>query len=178
MKERIRRVMEYAQLTQQDFAIRLDISPASLSSIFTGRTNPTNNHVMAIHRAFPDVNINWLMFGEGNMLTAKTSVSLAGDSVEPSALSYDPNQNKNTEDVNKSVDANSSGFSESYTSDRASSRYTSIPEQSLPYSNKHALADNIEFMNRAGLLERKLRKIKEIRVFYDDGTYESFSPSK
>ncbi|MCI6725324.1 MAG: helix-turn-helix domain-containing protein, partial [Bacteroidales bacterium] len=41
MKDRIRRVMEYAHLSQQDFALRLGMSPASLSSIFTGRTNPT-----------------------------------------------------------------------------------------------------------------------------------------
>ena len=46
MKERIRCIMEYVQLTQQDFAAKLNISPASLSGIFTGRTNPTNNHVM------------------------------------------------------------------------------------------------------------------------------------
>lgn len=67
MKDRIRLVMERAQLSQQDFARKLEISPASLSSIFTGRTNPTNNHVSAVHRAFPDINVNWLMFGEGDM---------------------------------------------------------------------------------------------------------------
>lgn len=66
MKERIRQIMDQAKLSQQDFAAKLGISPASLSSIFTGRTNPTNNHVMAVHRAFPDININWLMFGEGD----------------------------------------------------------------------------------------------------------------
>ena len=42
---------------------------ASLSNIFNGKTNPTNNHVSAIHRRFPDININWLMFGEGDMYT-------------------------------------------------------------------------------------------------------------
>ena len=41
MKNRIKEVMEYANLSQQDFAARLGISAASLSSIFTGRTNPT-----------------------------------------------------------------------------------------------------------------------------------------
>ena len=72
MKDRIRRVMEYAHLSQQDFALRLGMSPASLSSIFTGRTNPTSNHVKAIHNAFPEININWLMFGEGEQLVASS----------------------------------------------------------------------------------------------------------
>ena len=29
----------------------------------------------------------------------------------------------------------------------------------------------------ANLMDKKMRKIKEIRVFYDDGTFEVFSPS-
>jgi transcriptional regulator with XRE-family HTH domain len=59
MKDRVRQVMTWAKLSQQDFATYLEISPASLSSIFNGRTNPTNNHVQAIHRAFPEINVNW-----------------------------------------------------------------------------------------------------------------------
>ena len=70
MKERIRSIMQSMRLSQQDFANRPGIAAASLSSIFTGRTNPTNNHVMAVHRAFPEININWLMFGEGEMMAA------------------------------------------------------------------------------------------------------------
>ncbi|EJX02105.1 transcriptional regulator, partial [gut metagenome] len=68
MKDRIRQLIDFTQMSQQDFANAIGVSPASLSSIFTGRTNPTNNHVQAIHRAFPEVNINWLLFGEGDML--------------------------------------------------------------------------------------------------------------
>lgn len=67
MKERIRLIQEQLGLSQIEFANKLGISPASLSSIYTGRTNPTNNHVMAIHKAFPQINVNWLMFGEGDM---------------------------------------------------------------------------------------------------------------
>ena len=68
MEERIRQVMDFLGLSQQDFAQKLGISPASLSNIFNGRSKPTNNHVQAIHRAFPKINTNWLMFGEGVML--------------------------------------------------------------------------------------------------------------
>lgn len=68
MRERIRQVMDSMGLSQQEFAQKLGMSPASLSNIFNGRSNPTNNHVQAIHRAFPNINTNWLMFGEGTML--------------------------------------------------------------------------------------------------------------
>ena len=70
MKERIRRIMEEAGMSQKEFAERLKISPASLSNILAGKTSPTNYHVQAVHNAFPDININWLFCGTGEMHTA------------------------------------------------------------------------------------------------------------
>jgi len=68
MQERIRQIMDHYGLSQQNFAAQLGVAPATISSIFTGRTNPTNKHVQAIHKAFPEIDTNWLMFGEGEML--------------------------------------------------------------------------------------------------------------
>ena len=67
MKNRIREVMQKANLSQQDFAAKLGVSPASISNIFIGRTNPTITHAFAVHKAFPEVSMNWLLFGEGEM---------------------------------------------------------------------------------------------------------------
>ena len=67
MKDRIRKVMESQNMTQQEFADFVHISPASLSSVFTGRTRPTLAIVEAIKGALPDISTDWLMFGSGNM---------------------------------------------------------------------------------------------------------------
>ena len=67
MIDRIRTIMEYAKMSQQDFAARLGISPASLSSILTGRTNPTSKHIMGIHQGFPEINVNWLKIGRAHV---------------------------------------------------------------------------------------------------------------
>ena len=179
MKERIRQIMESVQLSQQDFAARLNISPASLSSIFTGRTNPTNNHVMAIHRAFPDVNISWLMFGEGTML-AESLITSPDPVSELSSDSPALECNKNTDDhinVNSSYpeDTIVRGSQEQPTHGMGMAN----PERlgTVPSYNASSFMGNAEFLARAKMFERKERKIKEIRVFYDDGTYESFAPS-
>ena len=70
MQDRIRQIMDHYGLSQQNFASQLGVAPATISSIFTGRTNPTNKHVQAIHKAFPEIDTNWLMFGEGEMMTS------------------------------------------------------------------------------------------------------------
>ena len=70
--------MRHEGMTQQEFATTLELSPSSLSSIFNGRTNPTNNHVLAIHKRFPNINVNWLMFGEGDMYVDDDSTGELG----------------------------------------------------------------------------------------------------
>ena len=67
MKDRIRQIMEAKHMTQQVFAQFIDMSPASLSSIFNGRTKPTLNIVEAIKKKIPEINIDWLLFGSGEM---------------------------------------------------------------------------------------------------------------
>ena len=67
MLERLQQIRDYYNLPQQLFAQKLELSPSTISSIFTGRTKPGNNLVQAIHRAFPEINIVWLMFGEGEI---------------------------------------------------------------------------------------------------------------
>ena len=67
MKDRIRQIMESLHMSQQVFAQFIEMSPASLSGIFTERTRPTLNTVEAIKKKIPNINTDWLMFGSGSM---------------------------------------------------------------------------------------------------------------
>ena len=67
MKDRIKKIMESQHMTQQVFAEFINIAPATLSSIFTGRTQPTLKIVDAIKSKLPDISTDWLMFGNGQM---------------------------------------------------------------------------------------------------------------
>ena len=169
--------METQGMTQQTFAQKLGLSPATISSLFTGRTNPTHKHVMAIHEAFPTININWLMFGEGAMMNdGETSEA------DEAELLATPSEGHSaalpsTPTVTPQTPAEAAVlFSEAEMA--APIRGT----KSSPYGaqmgrNSGAMAAAQMFQNINGQ-EKIIRKIKEIRVFYDDGTYEAFSPSK
>ncbi|MEG1580058.1 MAG: helix-turn-helix transcriptional regulator [Bacteroidaceae bacterium] len=165
MKDRIRQIMESQQMSQQEFAQKLELSPASLSSIFTGRTNPTNKHAQAIHKAFPKVNINWLMFGEGEMYS-EAAILLDVDSeteLENSPLSEFGHANDKDR-------ATATAFQPLlFDSQKVGNQDSSLRRREKERENDILKAKEIEIARRA---------IKEIRVFYDDGTYESFSPSK
>ncbi len=141
MEGRIRQIMEAKQMSQKEFAECTNISPASLSSIFNGRTRATNNHTLAIHQAFPDVNINWLLFGEGSMYGSNESASDIHDS----------------DAVPESPDL----FGQEHVR----------PQVSMP----RVAPEVTEVVTK---VEKPRREVKEIRVFFDDGTYESFVPQK
>lgn len=166
MKDRLRSVMEYAKLSQQDFAARLGVSAPSISSIFKGRQGPTNYHVMAIHRAFPEININWLMFGEGEMIVS--SASKGEDSKE---FSQTPVAN---DLFTESVESNSS--EDLRMAEQTIERMNALFNGDSPIARQMA-RHKIDLLTDAKKVDIKPRKIKEIRVFYDDGTYESFAPT-
>lgn len=65
-------------MSQQVFAQFIEMSPASLSSIFNGRTRPTLNIVEAIKKKIPNINTDWLMFGSGEMFTGRDSTPAIG----------------------------------------------------------------------------------------------------
>lgn len=173
MKDRIRQVMNYAGMSQQDFANRLDISAASLSSIFTGRTNPTNNHVNAIHKEFPEINVNWLMFGEGSMLNenADTISNDALENTQDFPAASEAVSNGSPIPIPSLFDPQTPAASPSNVDDYRRLSYRGRP-QNAP--TPHIMSENVV---SAINIDKERRKIREIRVFFSDGTYESFVPS-
>ena len=78
MKDRIRQIMEDQKLNQQSFAQLIGKSTATLSNIFNDRTKPTLDIVDAIKKKFPQVNIEWLLFGTPPMYINKVDGGASG----------------------------------------------------------------------------------------------------
>lgn len=174
MKDRIYALMTRLGLSQQELASRLQVSTASISSIFKGRTNPTINHVLAIHRAFPEINDRWLLYGEGEMMATTTPLS--------------PGTSSPSEDANEQLDDIDMGFFPTVETaptpspqSRAIPRptpQTNIPASTPRQASKQPSQETdcrISFMAKNN--DTEFRRVKEIRVFYDDNTYETFVPA-
>lgn len=153
--------MKQEQMTQQEFAQALEISPASLSNIFNGKTNPTNNHVRAIHTHFPNINIDWLMFGEGNMYTTQ------------------PTQNSNAKQGNIEHQSPTSQDTQALPHD-ASSPIQPPTTQTLSYNTTQTNKEKSDTPIREIIkyIDKPQRKIIEIKVFFDDGTFETYNWNK
>lgn len=141
-------------MTQQTFANFIGMSPASLSNIFNDRTKPTLNTVEAIKGKIPHLNIEWLMFGHGSMFDdekeAASDVATGGSvsGEEPSLAFMDDTPNLFNHPAEHSV----------------------RPER----TRQPAPVTKTEVK----YVERPQRQITEIRVYFDDLTYETFVPKK
>ncbi len=167
MKDRIRELMLDKGMSQKSFASELCIAEATLSGIFNGRTRPTTLTVNAIHERFPDVNISWLMFGDGDMYTTHP-----GEKKECDANVDIPESQYEEPDL-----FSLSSVSETY--HHAISQ--PMAPQSVPNSTagvvgkgQPIVAPQIQYVEK--YIEKPQRKITEIRIFFDDGTYETFTP--
>ena len=232
MKDRIRQLMEAQHMNQQAFARFTNIGSASLSSIFTGRTRPTMNHVMAIMEAFPDVNPKWLIQGAGPMMnngademeyTPQNFQGAQSPQNPQGSLSSQTHQNTlgDHQSYNKEQNASSgqamlngtgstpaqatqgSLFSENSFSEEQpiaqprQQRYNPTAQsQQRGHSNRFSTTDNmavgknysptkvVRESEGAGQYATVNVKpscaghITEIRVFFDDQTWESFVPKK
>lgn len=184
MKDRIKQIQDYAKLSQQDFSGFIGISPATLSGVYAGRTQASNKLVTAIHSAFPEINIYWLMFGSGSMFvdgenaTESTSDSPSDQAPAQQHISSPASEGAGVEPPSQQSTA-IAGVSASY--DGPLFQMQPEPAQPSAYASRRdngsAGRSNSGYQNSGKNIYKPVRRIKEIRVFFDDGTYESFVPS-
>lgn len=67
MIDRINLILKAKNITAKQFAEEIGIQPSGMSHILGGRNNPSLDFVMKVIRRYPEIDINWLMFGKGEM---------------------------------------------------------------------------------------------------------------
>lgn len=72
MKDRIKKIRQELDLTQQEFAERIGIKRNTIANYETGRNDPVDSVISLICREF-DVCEEWLRTGEGEMFKPKPS---------------------------------------------------------------------------------------------------------
>ena len=150
MKERIAQIIQKEDMTAAQFAEKIGISPSSLSHILSGRNNPSLEVVMKIHKACDYISLDWLLYGEGQMETDVDSDN--NIHYTPSLFDENPvNPSKETITLENRKE---------------------MALRSTGNTPKEIVKQEIRY------IEKPARKITEIRIFFDDNTYETFRPEK
>jgi transcriptional regulator with XRE-family HTH domain len=151
--DRIKQIMDEVNLTSLAFADKIGVTQSTLSHIITKRNNASLDVIMKILDAYPDINYYWLLRGTGEMLSNRNEV-VSSDPItyrspnEPSL--FDKAQEKAV------VGSTTSVFRDS------------TPLQMPPEPNKSIVQQEVKF------IEKPSKKITEIRIFFDDNTFQIF----
>lgn len=79
--ERIRLLLFRHDMTQAGLAQKVGVSQSAISQMISGKNHPSSDLIAAISREF-DVNINWLLLGEGAMYKSEMGGGLKAVTVD------------------------------------------------------------------------------------------------
>jgi len=69
---RFKDLLKALRLKQADFAKKTGITPTAVNHYYAGARDVSTRSAKQIAEAFPNVNIEWLLFGEGEMFVPET----------------------------------------------------------------------------------------------------------
>ena len=174
MRERIKQIIEREGMSQSQFADFIGVNRPTLSHVLAGRNNPSLDIMMSIHRKFPQINVLWLFDGVGSY------ESDTAPDYPSSTLPEEPYANRDaagssapgTEPLSRFYQGELFAENAVFAAESAGVQKNrkEMPlqmPQKAPYQTDNQLECTKKIVQR---------KIAEIKVFYDDGTYETFKP--
>jgi transcriptional regulator with XRE-family HTH domain len=165
-RERIELLMKCYNLSPSQFADRAGVQRASISHILSGRNKPSLEVLLKIFEAFPGLDMQWLMTGKGVAPVESGQQDVLAVPARPVAAVQ----------------------SELFTAFRPAVQSEVVAEtpsqkvvQPRPVSVERAPRRSSRAATQAATGAAQVavvKRIKEIRVYYTDGTYEVLCPEK
>lgn len=179
LNERISKIIEYSELSASEFADAVDVQRSSVSHITSGRNKPSLDFLIKVKEKFPELEWDWLIKGEGEMLKKAEPEVVSETESEKSRSTSLP-------DLFSLIDDDNFGFTEKEDRVMKTSfeEKTETPRESAKAAERHVQ----DILNDSPPLEKNTaqknpqacetqgNKIKRIVLFYDNGKFESFDP--
>lgn len=195
---RLKLFLEQNGIANSQFADKCKIPRPTLSQLLNGRNKKVSDEIITkIHNAYPRLSIMWLMFGDGQMFVdggPKANISFAVDAAQPaeisSAVSPSDSTPQNLHGTQRTISFGGSDYA-----DPASAQLPGTP-QGRPVASPTGghidsaaqgnLSQAIESIARTMGLSNPgtasgaapARRIVNIMVFFDDNSFETFTPHR
>lgn len=158
------------------FADVCGIPRPSLSQLLNGRNKKVSNEVIdKIHAAYPEINMMWLMFGDGEMLVpnANRAPQSADDQAADNVFSATANNAGREMHQQQAI---------KFDDDDAASYVPRKPQQPMTQRQHVAVNDAIAAATRTALAPAKRaavageRRITSVVIVFNDGTTQTIVP--
>lgn len=170
MINRINLILRAKNITAKQFAEEIGIQPSGMSHIMGGRNNPSLEFVTKVIRRYPEIDANWLLLGKGQMYA---SGAIESPAVSEPTLFVPP--------VSSSVPVHTPVSEPELAHEPMEEAREEIIEvkkiQDLPdFANAECEQEKVEEKVEPAPVFNKGRRLVKILFFYDDRTFEEYSP--
>ncbi|WP_370398216.1 helix-turn-helix domain-containing protein [Tenacibaculum dicentrarchi] len=93
---RLKKILSYYNLTSSTFADTIEVQRSSISHLLSGRNKPSLDFVMKTVNKFPEVDLYWFLYGEGEFpkkekIVVVPEIEEDKEETKPTLLSQDKN---------------------------------------------------------------------------------------
>lgn len=175
--DRLKSFIDYLQIPVTKFADNCGIPRPTLSQLTNGRNKSVRNELVEkIHSAYPNLSVLWLMFGEGDMLFDK-NIQIS-EPQTPDSIEFNPSQPPiNDIDMPRFdfEDEFSQNSSEKFTDDLPPSSLSA--GASIDFGAPRHTESQEPVAPSLTINPDQSKRVVNIIVYYNDNTFESFSPT-
>lgn len=162
LEERLLRLLDAEQLSSSKFADVISVQRSSVSHILSGRNKPSFDFLQKTLKAFPYLNADWLILGEGKMYNTE-EVSAGGSLFDqPVDPPVQIEEKASVGETGESKNASLESASESNIPDDSSI----IP--TVETQNEHILGSKLDHSSG------NTRTIKRVVLLYSDNSFETY----
>lgn len=177
--DRLKIYMEHIGLPISQFADTAQIPRPTLSQILSGRNRKISNELLEkLHSAFPRLNVSWLLFGDGEM-EINGIPQIVPQAPQPAEQPKDQPQSSSYQTFNPSSlfngILNNPKPAETEQHPHPNTQASQQTVTQIFQSSKAPRPASTE--NNISLTPDLSKKIQNIIVFYNDNSFEIFSPS-
>ena len=158
---RLRSLISALGLSDSQFADKCEISRATLSLLLSGKNKKISDVFLSqIHEAFPEVSIIWLLFSEGEMFIRENNNGYTESYDYQSEIEKSMEGGKEDMKFQDLIGLN--------TLEETIKRTVIKAFETILEDSGFSKEKNSDKLNK--------KKVRQITVYYDDSTFETFTP--
>ncbi len=189
--DRLKAFMAHSGLSNSQFADKAGIPRPTLSQLLHGRNKSINDMFLRkINETFPQLDVRWLLFGTGSMLSDENmQTSEPQNQLPPTTSDSQRADNQSLFDIEaasadcrenmpEEISSIMAGFSGPNIAPKGQEKDASAGESPFVYEVRPLEGVGADGPDEATPRKKATpRKVTSIIVLYSDGSFETFSPS-
>ena len=179
INDRFTKILEYSGFTASEFADEIDVQRSSISHIISGRNKPSLEFIVKIKNRFPEINWDWIILGQGEMLqnnsalsTSESKINLEEENSSPDLFTLIDEDYKNEIFIQENL--------QKETPRESNTPFPTPKKEKISDSQRLEVQEDISevqnIVNQSVTNNSTENKIKRIVFFYENGKFEAFEP--